>query len=84
MISFNSQPTLAHVMYERCASIIMCNCFPTKRLKCNNHLISGHWLVVRNYENKVILRNGAFPQFHLANALGQTVATVRSALSFIN
>lgn len=36
---------------------------------------SCHWLVVSRWENKVILRNGAYPQFHLSNALNQTVAT---------
>ncbi|XP_057300822.1 uncharacterized protein LOC130635619 [Hydractinia symbiolongicarpus] len=36
---------------------------------------SCHWLVVNRWENKVILRNGAFPQYHLANAGGRTTAT---------
>lgn len=36
---------------------------------------SCHWLVVQRWENKVILRNGAFPQYHLANAAGRTVCT---------
>jgi len=34
-----------------------------------------HFLVVKRHDNQVILRSGAFPQYHLANANGHIVAT---------
>ena len=52
--------------------LTFCFCFP-----------SGHWLVAFRNENKTILRNGAFPQYHLSNALNQSVATV-SLNSWLN
>ena len=47
----------------------------------NYKIVLGHFLVVKRHDNQVILRSGAFPQYHLANANGHIVATVSGKLS---